>query len=104
MPQAPSVPGFGGVPPTDRSRLGPRGSPPGSPFPARSGHDIGELADVMTQRTRNRSPDATDVVPTRGRDHACRHLHQEVPRLTGPRIMRRSARIMPVQPAEGLLR
>jgi hypothetical protein len=50
MPRAPSSPGLGGVPPADRSCLGPRGSPRGSPFPVRSGHEIGPLADAMTLR------------------------------------------------------
>ena len=39
-----------------------------------SGHEIGQLADAMTCRTRDCSPDATGVVPKRGRDHARRHL------------------------------
>ena len=35
--------------------------------PGPSGHEIGQLADVMTRRTRDCSPDAMGVVPKRGR-------------------------------------
>jgi hypothetical protein len=46
-------------------------------------HEIGQLADVMTRRTRDCSPDAIGVVPKLGRDRAHRHLHEKFPRLTG---------------------
>ena len=72
------MPEAGGVPPADRSRLGPRGFPQvHRARPVR--HEIGQLADATTRRTRDRSPDATAVVPTRARDHVRRHLHQEIP-------------------------
>ena len=54
-------------------------------IPSPFGHEIGQLADAMTRRTKDCSPDAMGVVPTRGRDHAHRHLHEKVPRLTGSR-------------------
>jgi len=37
-------------------------------IPGPFGHEIGQLADLMTRRTRDCSPDAMGVVPTRGRD------------------------------------
>ena len=60
-----------------------------TPIPARftvpgpPGHEIGQVADVMTGRTMDCSPDAISVVPERGLDHAHRHLHEKIPRLTG---------------------
>lgn len=60
-------------------------------LPGPFGHEIGQLADAMTRRTRDRSPDAMGVVPKRGRDHAHRHLHEKVPRLTGSRLLARRA-------------
>ena len=54
--------------------------------PGPFGREIGQLADAMTRRTRDCSPDAMGVVPKRGRDHAHRHLHEKVPRLTGSRL------------------
>ena len=61
--------------------------------PGPFGHEIGQLADAMTRRIRDCSPDAMGVVPKRGRDHAHRHLHEKVPRLTGSRLpARRAAR------------
>ena len=60
--------------------------------PGPSGHEIGQLADAMTRQTVDRSPDATGVVPERGRDHARRHRCEEVPRPTGSKLpARRSA-------------
>src|SRR5262245_36917606 len=47
--------------------------------PGPFGSDIGQLADVMCWQARDRSPDAMDVVPQRGRVHVCRHLDEEVP-------------------------
>jgi len=62
-------------------------------IPGPFGHEIGQLADAVTRQTRDCSPDAMGVVPTRGRDHAHRHLHEKVPRLTGSRLpARRPAR------------
>ena len=70
MPKAPhpSVPGLGGVPSADRSCLRSRGSPPKFTIPGPFGHEIGQLADAVTRQTRDCSPDAMGVVPTRGRD------------------------------------
>jgi len=88
MPKAPhpSVPGLGGVPSADRSCLRSRGSPPKFTIPGPFGHEIGQLADAVTRQTRDCSPDAMGVVPTPGRDHAHRHLHEKIPRLTGSRL------------------
>jgi hypothetical protein len=58
--------------------------------PGPFGHEIGRLADAMTRRTRDRSPGAMGVVPTRGRDHAHRHLHEKIARPTGSGLPARS--------------
>lgn len=46
--------------------------------PAPAVATISQLADAMTRQTWDRNPDAMGVVPERGRDHARRHLHQEI--------------------------
>jgi|HubBroStandDraft_6_1064221.scaffolds.fasta_scaffold196471_2 hypothetical protein len=72
MPKAPFSagawrrPGGGSIPP------GIRRVPAKFTVPGPSGHEIGQLADVMTRRTRDCSPDAMGVVPDGGRGHVRR--------------------------------
>ena len=56
------------------TRISARSTVPG-PF----GSDIGQLADVMCRRVRDRGSNAMDVVST-GADHVCRYIDESVPR------------------------
>jgi hypothetical protein len=78
MPKAPFSagawrrPGGGSIP------SGIRRVPAKFTVPGPSGHEIGQLADVMTRRTRDCSPDAMGVVPDGGRGHVRRQSQRGV--------------------------
>jgi hypothetical protein len=84
-----SVPGPKGVPSAGRSCLGPRRPPPDSPFPARWA-----MRSASWPMPRPRGQGTVVLMrwawsPEWGRDHARRHLHEQVPRLTASRVSAR---------------